>query len=593
MERLFRIEDILKYIEEQKRCNASMTRQLSIYYEATQKNLEENEQSLRLWQGYIEVLEQNGYGHTEIRETYKMLKSKYWRYKVFWTNWYEYESRLPVQHSKRAKVLEHANDILQYKECEAKEEILAWLKEKAVHTHTREYSETRTIYPDTPRSRTYMTKPYEHTQAEHTIDVHKGSTQNSTAHSVAQSMAHNIDNSQNNTANNMSEYDIFSQHVYTNARHTGTQQENIENRKKETNTLTGSIFDIVQSKNKTEDREREDSTYKAQSTEKYTESQVQKRITLNGKKLKILRTIGKGGSGTVYQVATDKNEMYALKKIKIRPGAQNEELHKSYVNEVELLKRLKSRHEIVTLKDSYVNRDRIAILMEYGDIDLSRFLEIERARIAGGYRKSPESYNTMLSLWEQMLRAVKCIHEYRIVHRDLKPGNFLFVNGRLKLIDFGISREIRNDTTNIIREKQIGTINYMSPEAIVEGKTKMGLVIGKKGAGQIEYSCEIDLNEIDLDALAEDVVFEEGTVKVYPLRDVEVGVGLNRACKVTLENVFAYSKSTGFRIIGKKSMSPYKEIQEAILKGATEGKNAKILSYDYETGTLEMEVDHF
>jgi len=52
------------------------------------------------------------------------------------------------------------------------------------------------------------------------------------------------------------------------------------------------------------------------------------------------------------------------------------------------------------------------------------------------------------------------------VHGDLKPANFVFVKGHLKLIDFGIAKSFSNDTTNIYRESQIGTINYMAPEAI-------------------------------------------------------------------------------------------------------------------------------
>jgi serine/threonine-protein kinase TTK/MPS1 len=40
------------------------------------------------------------------------------------------------------------------------------------------------------------------------------------------------------------------------------------------------------------------------------------------------------------------------------------------------------------------------------------------------------------------------------------------VLGQLKLIDFGIANAIANDTTNIQRDHQIGTVNYMSPEAI-------------------------------------------------------------------------------------------------------------------------------
>ncbi len=64
--------------------------------------------------------------------------------------------------------------------------------------------------------------------------------------------------------------------------------------------------------------------------------------------------------------------------------------------------------------------------------------------------------------------AVNTVHEAKIVHCDLKPANFLLVQGTLKLIDFGISKAIMNYTTNIVRENQVGTVNYMSPEALQE-----------------------------------------------------------------------------------------------------------------------------
>ena len=68
-----------------------------------------------------------------------------------------------------------------------------------------------------------------------------------------------------------------------------------------------------------------------------------------------------------------------------------------------------------------------------------------------------------------MLSAVHSTHEERIIHGDLKPANFLFVRGTLKLIDFGIAKATQtDDTTNIYRDNHMGTLNYTSPESILD-----------------------------------------------------------------------------------------------------------------------------
>ena len=44
----------------------------------------------------------------------------------------------------------------------------------------------------------------------------------------------------------------------------------------------------------------------------------------------------------------------------------------------------------------------------------------------------------------------------------------MLVSGALKLIDFGIANDIQPDMTSIILDQTVGTVNYMSPEAIMD-----------------------------------------------------------------------------------------------------------------------------
>lgn len=76
-----------------------------------------------------------------------------------------------------------------------------------------------------------------------------------------------------------------------------------------------------------------------------------------------------------------------------------------------------------------------------------------------------------MTYWHQILQSVNFIHKNDVIHSDLKPENFLMVRGRLKLIDFGISSKMAVDATSIIKYSQVGTFNYISPEALMDTST--------------------------------------------------------------------------------------------------------------------------
>lgn len=80
------------------------------------------------------------------------------------------------------------------------------------------------------------------------------------------------------------------------------------------------------------------------------------------------------------------------------------------------------------------NENSIVLVLECGSIDLAAFLHKNRSALAP---------TDLIACWKQMLEAVNAIHSQGIIHNDLKPANFLFVEGRLKLIDFGIAISIQ------------------------------------------------------------------------------------------------------------------------------------------------------
>ncbi|KAH0451190.1 hypothetical protein IEQ34_018489 [Dendrobium chrysotoxum] len=208
-------------------------------------------------------------------------------------------------------------------------------------------------------------------------------------------------------------------------------------------------------------------------------------FNVNGKLYQKLGKIGSGGSSEVHKVISADCIIYALKKIKLK--GRDYATAYGFCQEIGYLHKLKGKNNIIQLidyevtdktllqqamegtmtsKDGRIKDDEyIYMLLEYGEIDLAHML-MQKCKDMDSFSWYIDE-NWLRFYWQQMLEAVNTIHEERIVHSDLKPANFLLVRGSLKLIDFGIAKAILSDTTNIQRDAQVGTLNYMSPEAFM------------------------------------------------------------------------------------------------------------------------------
>ncbi|KAA6402410.1 MAG: putative TTK protein kinase [Streblomastix strix] len=195
--------------------------------------------------------------------------------------------------------------------------------------------------------------------------------------------------------------------------------------------------------------------------------------------------VGKGGSGIVYKAITNDGMHVALKKIKLK----SKEFVKMAREEVEILQKLRGRSGIIQLLNNppltqFKENAELELIFEWGEGgDMAQRLQKHNNQKQSLSSASGQiRYPIMPSLelqqcWREMLESISQVHSFGrgIVHGDLKPANFLFVEGKLKLIDFGIAKTIEDNTVHAQQQEGVGTYNYISPEALGWGKADNGL----------------------------------------------------------------------------------------------------------------------
>ena len=186
----------------------------------------------------------------------------------------------------------------------------------------------------------------------------------------------------------------------------------------------------------------------------------------------IVRRIGMGGMGAVYEAVRDDDQFRKRVAIKLlRAQAVGDTAVRRFRRERQILATLQHPH-IATLLDGGVTADGHPFFaMEFVEGEpLTSWCDARALPIAA-----------RLALFRQVCSAVQFAHQSLVVHRDLKPQNILVTTeGQVKLLDFGIAALLPSaldgaDQAPLTRAgARALTPDYASPEQL------LGLPIGTR-----------------------------------------------------------------------------------------------------------------
>src|SRR5690349_6843020 len=178
-----------------------------------------------------------------------------------------------------------------------------------------------------------------------------------------------------------------------------------------------------------------------------------------GNRYHIIRTLGAGGMGVVYQAWDDElGVAVALKVIRpevlLDPGSAGE-VERRFKRELVLARQVTHKH-VVRIHD-------------LGELDGIKYLTmpfVEGENLADVLKQQGRiPVPQAISIARQVASGLAAAHEVGVVHRDLKPENVMIAaDGGALIMDFGISRSISHTGTATALGAVMGTLEYMAPE---------------------------------------------------------------------------------------------------------------------------------
>ena len=215
---------------------------------------------------------------------------------------------------------------------------------------------------------------------------------------------------------------------------------------------------------------------------------------------RVVRKISAGGFGVVYLAVDKEGQQVAVKEYlpsaltmrdagALVPQVAPEKLSlyrlglKSFFEEGRSLAQI-SHPSVVSVLNFFRQNETVYMVMNYLEgATLQDFIvtarDLKKQKV---FRES-----TIRSLFDEILRGLRIVHQHKMLHLDLKPANiFITDDNKAVMLDFGAAREVLNKEGNFTRPMY--TPGFAAPEMYRRDST-MGHWTDIYAIGACIYSC--------------------------------------------------------------------------------------------------------
>jgi serine/threonine protein kinase len=191
---------------------------------------------------------------------------------------------------------------------------------------------------------------------------------------------------------------------------------------------------------------------------------------------RVVRKVSAGGFGVVYLSVDSEGQQVAIKEYlpsslatrapgELLPQVQPDKLSlyrlglKSFFEEGRSLAQI-SHPSVVSVLNFFRENETVYMVMNYLEgATLQDFIitarELKKQKV---FRES-----TIRSLYDEILRGLRIVHQHKMLHLDIKPANiFITEDNKAVMIDFGAAREVLSKEGNFIRPMY--TPGFAAPE---------------------------------------------------------------------------------------------------------------------------------